>query len=113
MSPPPGTLKSSAWVKEANRGLGIIREGMESKGELIIMAQGKAQLRPHGCDRSRNAQQSSRRFKAGAGGDQRDRAALCRSNYRDSNSQLVEGSEMGLSGGRGGSRDASSMFSGC
>lgn len=112
--PSPGTLKHSAWAKEANGGLGFIREGMESKGEMVVMAQGKARLRPHGCDPPRRrAQQSSRRFKAGAGDDQRDGAALCRSNYGDGNSQLIEGSETGLSGGRGRSRDASSLASGC
>lgn len=46
----PGTLKSSAQAKEADWGLGVIREGMGSKGEVVIMAQGKAQLCPHGSD---------------------------------------------------------------
>lgn len=75
---------------------------MESKGEMVITAQGKAQLRPHGCDPPcRRAQPSLRKFKAGAGDDQRDGAALCRSNYRGGNSLLIEGSETGLGGARG------------
>lgn len=46
----PGSLKSSAEAKEADQGLGVIMEGMGSKGEVAIMAQGKAQLCPHGSD---------------------------------------------------------------
>lgn len=46
--PSPGTLKSSAQAKEADQGLGVIREGVGSKGEVVIMAQGEAQLCPHG-----------------------------------------------------------------
>lgn len=34
----PGTLKSSAQAKEADWGLGVIREGMGSKGEVVIIA---------------------------------------------------------------------------
>lgn len=63
---------------------------MESKGEIIIMAEGRAQLRPRGHDHPcRRAQQSSRRFKAGARDNQRDGAALCGSNDRGVSSQLV------------------------
>lgn len=48
--PSPGSLKSSAQAKEADQGLGVLREGMGSKREVVIMAQGKAQLCPHGSD---------------------------------------------------------------
>lgn len=50
MCPSPGTLKSSAHAKEADWELGVIGEGMGTKGEVVIMAQGKAQLCPHGSD---------------------------------------------------------------
>lgn len=50
MCPSPGTLKSSTQAKEADWGLGVIREGMEREGVVVIMAQGRAQLCPHGSD---------------------------------------------------------------
>lgn len=42
MCPSPGSFKSSAQAKEADWGLGVIRQGMGSKEEVVIMAQGKA-----------------------------------------------------------------------
>lgn len=63
---------------------------MESKGEMVVMAEGRGQLHPcgrhHPC---RRAQQSSRRFKAGPRDNQRDGAARCGSNDRGGSSQLV------------------------
>lgn len=95
MCPSPGTLKSSAHAKEADWELGVIGEGMGTKGEVVIMAQGKAQLCPHGSDPHAKLEKAQTRDV------QRDGAALCSSNSRGSSNLLVGGSETWLGSGRG------------